>query len=82
LPAIYENEFYVRDGGLMSYGTDADKSFTRAAALADRILKGTKPDELPLSNPRATALSSTSRLRKPSTSQSPTLLARADEVIE
>jgi hypothetical protein len=39
LPAIYEYDFLVRDGGLMSYGSDLTESFERAAALADRIFK-------------------------------------------
>src|SRR5713101_5952716 len=47
LPAIYENDLYVRDGGLMSYGPDLNESLARVAALVDRILKGTKPADLP-----------------------------------
>jgi putative ABC transport system substrate-binding protein len=43
LPAIYEYDFLVRDGGLMSYGPDLTESFERAAALVDRIFKGAKP---------------------------------------
>ncbi|MFI5014454.1 MAG: ABC transporter substrate-binding protein, partial [Hyphomicrobiales bacterium] len=51
LPAIYEFDFLVRDGGLMSYGPELDESFGRVAALVDRILKGTKPAELPFEQP-------------------------------
>jgi ABC-type uncharacterized transport system substrate-binding protein len=43
LPAIYEYDFFVRDGGLMSYGPDFKESFQRAASLVDRIFKGAKP---------------------------------------
>ncbi len=51
LPAIYEFDFLVRDGGLMSYGPDMDESFDRVAALVDRILKGANPAELPFEQP-------------------------------
>src|SRR4029450_2250189 len=51
LPAIYENDLYVRDGGLMSYGPDLNESLARVAALVDRILKGAKPAELPFGQP-------------------------------
>ena len=51
LPAIYEFDFLVRDGGLMSYGPDFDENFARVAALVDRILKGTKPADLPFEQP-------------------------------
>ena len=47
LPAIYEFDYLVRDGGLMSYGPDQDESFSRVAALVDRILKGAQPADLP-----------------------------------
>ena len=51
LPAIYEYDFLVRDGGLMSYGPDLTESFERAAALVDRIFKGAKPADLPFEQP-------------------------------
>ena len=51
LPAMYELDFLVRDGGLMSYGPDLGESLDRAAALIDRILKGTKPQDLPFEQP-------------------------------
>jgi putative tryptophan/tyrosine transport system substrate-binding protein len=51
LPAIYELDFLVVDGGLMSYGPDLAECFERAVALADRILKGAKPGELPFEQP-------------------------------
>jgi putative ABC transport system substrate-binding protein len=51
LPAIYEQDFMTRDGGLMSYGADAGESFDRAAALAARIFQGEKPADLPVEIP-------------------------------
>jgi putative ABC transport system substrate-binding protein len=83
LPAMYEYDFLVRDGGLMSYGPDLTESFERAAALVDRIFKGAKPAELPFEQPTRYPLvinlktAKTIGLEIP-----PTLLALADDVIE
>ena len=51
LPAFYEYDFFVRDGGLMSYGADFGESFERTASLVDRIFKGAKPSDLPFEEP-------------------------------
>src|ERR1700739_3749062 len=51
LPAIYEQDFMARDGGLMSFGADAMESFDRAAALAARIFQGARPADLPVEVP-------------------------------
>jgi putative ABC transport system substrate-binding protein len=51
LPAVYEFASLVHDGGLMAYGPDIDTIFDRAAGLADRILKGARPGDLPLELP-------------------------------
>jgi putative tryptophan/tyrosine transport system substrate-binding protein len=83
LPAIYEFDSLVRDGGLMSYGPDTNESFARVAALVDRILKGAKPAELPFEQP--TLFRFVLNLKTASSlglTIPPTLLARADEVIE
>ncbi|SEE99649.1 putative ABC transport system substrate-binding protein [Rhizobiales bacterium GAS188] len=83
LPAIYEFDFLVRDGGLMSYGPDYDESFDRIAALIDRILKGTSPAELPFEQPTLFRFALNLRTAKSIGFEAPAeLLARADEVIE
>jgi ABC transporter substrate binding protein len=51
LPAIYEYDPLVREGGLMSYGPDLRESFERAASMVDRIFKGAKPADLPFEQP-------------------------------
>ena len=83
LPAIYEFDFLVRDGGLMSYGPDMDESFMRVAALVDRILKGAKPAELPCEQPTLFRFVLNLKTAKSIGLEVPSsLLARADEVIE
>ncbi len=51
LPAIYSRELFVESGGLMSYGADLDDHYLRAAIYVDKILKGTKPADLPVEQP-------------------------------
>jgi putative ABC transport system substrate-binding protein len=83
LPAIYEFDFLVRDGGLMSYGPDMDESFDRAAALVDRILKGANPAELPFEQPtRFRFVLNLKTAKSLGLEVPPTLLALADEVVE
>jgi len=83
LPAIYESQFYARDGGLMSYGADATETFLRAAALTDRILKGASPAELPFEQPTRYNFAINMKTAKATGIEiPPLLLARADEVIE
>jgi putative ABC transport system substrate-binding protein len=81
--AVYPQSYFVRDGGLLSYGPDEVDPFRRAASYVDRILRGEKPGDLPVQLPTkfemivnrktATALG----LEVP-----PSILLRADEVIE
>jgi putative tryptophan/tyrosine transport system substrate-binding protein len=83
LPAIYEYDFLVRDGGLMSYGSELAESFERAAALVDRIFKGAKPAELPFEHPtRYPFVINLKTAKAIGLEIPPNLLARADEVIE
>jgi putative tryptophan/tyrosine transport system substrate-binding protein len=83
LPAIYEYDFLVRDGGLMSYGPDLTESFERAAALVDRIFRGAKPADLPFEQPTRYLFVINLKVAKSIGLEiPPTLLALADEVIE
>jgi ABC-type uncharacterized transport system substrate-binding protein len=83
LPAIYEYDTLVRDGGLMSYGPDLTESFERAAALVDRIFKGAKPADLPFEQPtRYLFVLNLKTARSIGLEIPPNLLALADEVIE
>jgi len=83
LPAIYESDFHVREGGLMSYGADPAESFARTAALIDRILKGARPAELPFEQPTRYLFALNLRTAKAiDLDVPPNLLARADEVID
>ena len=52
LPGVYTNGAYVEAGGLMSYGEDRSEMFRRAAEIVDKILKGTKPAEIPVERPK------------------------------
>jgi ABC-type uncharacterized transport system substrate-binding protein len=83
LPAIYEYDFLVHDGGLMSYGPDLMESFERASALVDRIFKGAKPADLPFEQPtRYPFVLNLKTAKSIGLEIPPTLLALADEVIE
>jgi putative ABC transport system substrate-binding protein len=83
LPAIYEFDFLVRGGGLMSYGPDLDESFDRAAALIDNILKGASAADLPFEQPtRFRFVLNVTTAKALGLMIPPSLLARADEVIE
>ena len=83
LPAIYENNLYVRDGGLMSYGPDLDDSLDRVAYLIDRILRGSKPADLPFEQPTTFRLAINLKTAKMLNLTIPQLLLQqADEVVE
>lgn len=83
LPAIYEADPLVHDGGLMSYGADDRESFERAAALVDRIFKGAKPADLPVEQPTRYLFVLNLKTAKAMNLNVPnTLAALADQVIE
>jgi len=83
LPAIYGYGYYAASGGLVSYGFDVRDLFRRAASYVDRILKGTKPADLPVQAPTTYQLVINLRTAKTlGVEIPPTPIARADEVIE
>jgi putative ABC transport system substrate-binding protein len=83
VPAIYNVTFYAESGGLIAYGADRAESFRQAAGYIDRILKGAKPADLPIQQPTKFELVLNLRTAKAlGLTVPPSLLARADKVIE
>jgi ABC-type uncharacterized transport system substrate-binding protein len=83
LPSIFSFRYYPADGGLASYGVDLVDLYRHAAGYIDRVLRGERPADLPVQGPTKYELTINSKAAKAiGLDVPPTLLARADEVIE
>jgi putative ABC transport system substrate-binding protein len=82
LPAMYPNSEYVETGGLMSYSADIVTMFRRSAVYVDKILKGTKPADLPVEQPtKFEFIINLKAAKQIGLTIPPNVLARADRVI-
>ena len=83
LPTVYTSREHVEDGGLISYGVDLHQNYRRSAYFVEKILKGEKPGDLPMEFPTKVELViNVTTANAIGVTVPPTLLARADEVIE
>ena len=83
IPTVYENRIHVLAGGLMSYGADLRENFRQGAGYVDRILKGARIADLPVVQAsRFELLLNTAAAKAIGLTIPPSLLIRADEVIE
>ena len=83
VPAVYAQSFFVRDGGLLSYGPDNVDNNRRAASYVDRILRGEKPSDLPVQLPTKFEMVVNRKTAKALRVEVPlSILVRATEVIE
>jgi putative ABC transport system substrate-binding protein len=83
MPAIYPEREYADDGGLLAYSQNVSDQFRRAAGYVDKILKGAKPADLPVEQPtRFELVVNLMTAKALGLTVPPSILARADEVIE
>jgi putative ABC transport system substrate-binding protein len=83
MPTMHHTRDYIETGGLMSYGPNFRDNFRRAAGLVDKILRGTKPADIPVEQPtKFDLVFNLTTAKALGLTIPPTLLARADEVIE
>ena len=83
MPAMYSDRVFVEVGGLMSYGSNAADLFRRAATYVDKILKGTKPADLPVEQPtKFEFIINLKAAKQIGLTIPPNVLARADKVIK
>jgi len=83
VPAVYTQSAFAKDGGVLSYGVDLVDLYRRAASYVDRILRGAKPEELPIQLPTKFEMVVNLKTAKALGLTIPeTLLATADEVIQ
>jgi ABC-type uncharacterized transport system substrate-binding protein len=82
LPAIYPRGDYVESGGLMSYGADQTEAYRRVALMVDKILKGTKPADIPIEQPmKFEFIVNLKTAKQLGFTIPPNVLARANKVI-
>jgi putative tryptophan/tyrosine transport system substrate-binding protein len=82
LPAVYDRTEFVEDGGLLTYSASSTDLFRRAATYVDKILKGAKPADLPVEQPKKFELIINLKTAKQIGLMIPNVLARADKVIK
>ena len=82
LPAMYSQGDFVESGGLMSYGADQTESYRRVAVMVDKILKGTKPSDIPVEQPtKFEFVINLKAAKQIGLTIPPNVLVRADRVI-
>jgi putative ABC transport system substrate-binding protein len=82
VPAVYRNPLFARDGGLLSYGNEAEDRYRQVATYVDRILRGEKPGDLPVQFPTKFEMVVNQTAKALGLAVPPSILLRADEIIE